>query len=137
MLTWNELKYLAANGVEIGAHTVTHPFLTELDHEAAWREISQCKHELEQQVGVEIRAFSYPNSRHNAEIREMVRQAGYAFAFGGSAALNARPVDRYNLARPCVYNRCGAAEFVFSLGTGLHLRQRYWDWRKQRSQRQA
>ena len=130
MLTWSELKYLASQGVEIGAHTVTHPFLPQLDHESAWKEISQCKRDIEEKVGVEVLAFSYPNSKYTQEIKELVRQAGYTLAFGGGTTLNQRTRDRYALTRPCIYNGCSAMEFGLSICTGLHARQHYWDWRK-------
>src|SRR2546427_3424135 len=71
MLTWSELRQLADAGMDIGAHSTSHPFLTELPAEQAWQEIHRSKQELEQHLGQEVAAFSYPNSRHNQAIREM------------------------------------------------------------------
>jgi peptidoglycan/xylan/chitin deacetylase (PgdA/CDA1 family) len=130
MLTWNELRQLANSGIEIGSHTISHPFLTEQKSKDAWEEIYKSKLEIERILGLEVQAFSYPNSKHDQSIRDMVRQAGYKLAFGGVSGLNHHDADRYNLYRSCVYNPCPVPEFVFSICTGLHLRERYWNWRK-------
>jgi peptidoglycan/xylan/chitin deacetylase (PgdA/CDA1 family) len=132
MLSWSNLRQLADAGIEIGAHTLSHPFLTDLEPKTAWEEIYSAKLEIEDHLGREVSAFSYPNSRHNQAIRDMVRQAGYRLAFGGSNGLNRKSTDRYNLCRPSVYNVCNRAEFVLSICTGVHARERYWKWRSDR-----
>lgn len=125
MLTWATLRRLANAGVEIGAHTLSHPFLTEIDSEAAWAEIYQSKCEIEDRLGLEVQAFSYPNSKQTPIIRDMVQKAGYRLAFGGSSGLNYKNTDRYNLNRPCVYNFCKVPEFLLSISTGIDARAHY------------
>src|SRR6478752_4779892 len=46
-----ELRELAAMGVEIGSHTVTHPVLTTLDEQCIFRELDESKKILEDQLG--------------------------------------------------------------------------------------
>ncbi len=125
MLTWSQLKQLADAGIEVGAHTVTHPFLTDIAPKSAWEEIHQAKLEIEDRLGREVQAFSYPNSKHNQLIREMVQRAGYRLAFGGSPGLSRRETDRYNLYRSCIYNFCKVPEFLLSISTGIDARIRY------------
>jgi peptidoglycan/xylan/chitin deacetylase (PgdA/CDA1 family) len=131
LLTWPQLRQLADAGVEVGAHTVTHPFLTEMAPERAWEEIHHAKHELEDRLGREVQAFSYPNSKHNPLIREMVQRAGYRLAFGGTSGLSRRETDRYNLYRPCIYNFCQVPEFLLSISTGVDVRTHCGNWRRQ------
>ena len=131
MLTWPQLRQLADAGMEVGAHTVTHPFLTEIAPERAWEEIHHAKHEIEDRLGREVQAFSYPNSKHNQLIREMVQRAGYRLAFGGNSGLSRRGTDRYNLCRPCIYNYCKVPEFLLSISTGVNVRTRYGNWIRQ------
>ena len=128
MLTWSQLRQLADAGVEVGAHTVTHPFLTEIAPERAWEEIHHAKHEIEDRLGREVQAFSYPNSKHNPLIREMVQRAGYRLAFGGNLGLSRRETDRYNLYRPCICNYCKVPEFLLSISTGVDVRTPYDNW---------
>ena len=125
MLTWSQLRQLADAGVEVGAHTVTHPFLTDIAPESGWEEIYLAKQEIEDRLGREVQAFSYPNSKHNQLIREMVQRAGYRLAFGGNSGLSHRETDRYNLCRPCIYNYCKVPEFLLSISTGVDVRTRY------------
>lgn len=42
-MSHKQLAELHAHGWDIGAHTLTHPYLTRLSPEDATREIAQCK----------------------------------------------------------------------------------------------
>jgi len=72
-------EWLAA-GHEIGAHTLTHPYLTRISFRDAREEIFASKRKLEDQFGVPIRHFCYPYGDWNESIRELVREAGYETA---------------------------------------------------------
>jgi hypothetical protein len=78
----SQLRDLAGAGFEIGAHTVTHPILTDLSGAALTREIVDCKHALEQIMGREVPSFAYPKGRRNAETMRRVKEAGYRAARG-------------------------------------------------------
>jgi len=77
-----DLYGLANAGFEIGAHTVTHPVLTEVSRAVATRELVQCKQSLENLLGREVTAFAYPKGRYNSAVVELVRKAGYRCARG-------------------------------------------------------
>jgi peptidoglycan-N-acetylglucosamine deacetylase len=77
-----ELRGLANAGFEIGAHTVTHPLLTELTASQVMSEVVQCKDTLEEILGKEVCSFAYPKGRFNAGVVERVAQAGYRCARG-------------------------------------------------------
>ncbi|MEE9217981.1 MAG: polysaccharide deacetylase family protein [Acidobacteriota bacterium] len=65
---------------EIGAHTLTHPELTELEPASARREIVKSRLWLERVTGAPVTAFCYPKGRSNPALRAMVREAGYTVA---------------------------------------------------------
>lgn len=69
-----------AEGFEIGAHTLTHPRLTQLDKSAASKEITDSKAYLEDVTGHEVNSFCYPYGLFNSEHVEIVRQAGFRYA---------------------------------------------------------
>lgn len=50
-------------GMQIGAHTVTHPILSLLTDEQARQEIQGSKHFLEQLLGERVGLFAYPNGK--------------------------------------------------------------------------
>lgn len=84
MLTAEQVRYLQATGMEIGAHTVNHPILAQLDQATARREIVGSKHYLEELLGQEVKLFAYPNGKSGQdylpEHKEMVRALGFAAA---------------------------------------------------------
>jgi peptidoglycan/xylan/chitin deacetylase (PgdA/CDA1 family) len=72
-------EWLAA-GHQIGAHTLTHPFLTRVSIREAREEIISSKKKLEDMFGIPIRHFCYPYGDRNVSIQDMVAEAGYATA---------------------------------------------------------
>jgi peptidoglycan/xylan/chitin deacetylase (PgdA/CDA1 family) len=80
-MTSKEVRALVGDGlVAIGAHTVTHPVLSGLGAAACHREITESKLSCETLIGAPVAAFAYPYGDFDAEAREAVKTAGFAFA---------------------------------------------------------
>lgn len=93
-LTARELRELIDWGWEIGAHTLSHPKLTEIGIEDAQREIVGSKQALEDVLGREVPWFAYPYGNYNDQLKEQVMNADYKLAFGtetGDGSLYAVP----------------------------------------------
>lgn len=94
-LTSDEAQSLAAcPGIEIGAHSVTHPVLPSLNPAAQSLEIRHSKQHLEKLLGRPITGFAYPFGDYSAETAELVRTAGFEFACttdGGGITRNSDP----------------------------------------------
>ena len=60
MLQWNQIRTMHVAGVEIGAHTLTHPTLSRLDPVAANYEIVASIRRVKEMVGRETITFAYP-----------------------------------------------------------------------------
>ncbi len=103
MLTRDMVVALDANGVEIGAHTVSHPILTSLDDDSARLEISAGKEQLEAILGKPVRFFAYPNGKVGKDFdqrhMDMVRAAGFDAAFTTEVGALTRDQNRYQLPR--------------------------------------
>jgi peptidoglycan/xylan/chitin deacetylase (PgdA/CDA1 family) len=54
------LRQLAAAGMSIGAHSLSHPILARASEELAWQEISESRNVLEKALGQTVWAFGYP-----------------------------------------------------------------------------
>jgi peptidoglycan/xylan/chitin deacetylase (PgdA/CDA1 family) len=83
-LTADQLKQLAASGMMIGSHTLTHPILSHTRAEAAWREISESRVALERVLDAPVAALAYPfGDPASVTVREieMADRAGYSCAF--------------------------------------------------------
>jgi peptidoglycan/xylan/chitin deacetylase (PgdA/CDA1 family) len=84
LLTRAELLQLASAGMTIGAHTLSHPMLSQLPPELAYAEIFESRTRLEAVLGKQVWAFAYPfgdPQSVNAQVLAMAQQAGYQAAF--------------------------------------------------------
>ena len=80
-ITADDVARLAAHPlIEIGAHTMSHPSLIDLDPADQHAEIVGSKRRLEAIVGKPVRFFSYPYGRFNDASLGIVREAGFAIA---------------------------------------------------------
>lgn len=98
LMDWKEIRALQESGAEFGGHTLTHQCLTDLDLQAARREILDCKHVLENELRREVKYFAYPFSAVAARERAIVQECEFAAAWGGPKG----PPDLFNLWRVCV-----------------------------------
>ena len=99
MLTWSQIAEIQAQGVECGAHSLSHPQLDLIGRAAARDEITGAKNQLEQRLGRPVETFAYPNGYYTATVRRLVREAGYRSACGVKHAMSARTDDCFALAR--------------------------------------
>lgn len=83
MLTWNEIEEISNNGIEIGAHTVTHPNLQEENPSKAECEIMESKREIEKHLKKNVRFLSYPFGRYTNRLLEIAENSGFEAVFGG------------------------------------------------------
>jgi peptidoglycan/xylan/chitin deacetylase (PgdA/CDA1 family) len=87
MLGWNEIKAMSKNKIEIGAHTITHPKLTQIDEDEARLEIIGSKMEIEKQIGKEVGFFAFPCGAYNQRLVNLVKQLGFKGAIGGDGVI--------------------------------------------------
>jgi len=84
MMTWDQVRALRTAGHMIGSHSLTHPNLAYVDESIQWREISESRTQLENQLGATVTHFSYPNPimypNFSSRTVESTRRAGYAMA---------------------------------------------------------
>lgn len=98
-MTFDEIAELAADGHEIGSHSMTHCLMPECDDEALTYELSESKHALEGRLGLEITSFCYPNGDSDLRTAKAVAGSGYRRAVTTSWGANGRNADRYRLSR--------------------------------------
>jgi peptidoglycan/xylan/chitin deacetylase (PgdA/CDA1 family) len=115
-MTWNMLREMAAApGIEIGSHSLEHKPLTDMPDTEAWISLVASKKTLEEKLGREIKAVSYPCGSFNKKILEMARGAGYAYGCAASHVHDRRLVgDPFLLRRIKISDSSGSA-FAFNL----------------------
>jgi peptidoglycan/xylan/chitin deacetylase (PgdA/CDA1 family) len=107
MLHWSQLRELAAAGVELGAHSHTHPHLDTLSVQATREEVVTSKTLLEDALGARVESFAYPNGYSSQAVRRVVREAGFTSACAVHNALGSPMDDPYRLARLTVLATTG------------------------------
>jgi peptidoglycan/xylan/chitin deacetylase (PgdA/CDA1 family) len=101
-LTSEELATLAAQGVAIGSHALTHRSLARLPPETQRTEVERSRAVLESVTGRPIRAFAYPfgtRADYSDATTAMLRAAGYRFAFTSQHGAVTSGVDSLALPR--------------------------------------
>lgn len=108
--------------IEVGAHTVTHPFLPALPPAAQWDEIRHSKARLEEITGSPVTSFAYPYGDYTAETAALVREAGFARACSTETDTVWRRTDPFRLPRVEVQDWDGE-EFARRLSKWLESRE--------------
>jgi peptidoglycan/xylan/chitin deacetylase (PgdA/CDA1 family) len=87
-ICWKQARAMAAGGVEIGSHTVTHPILTGLTDERLRRELRHSKAHIEAELGRKVETFCYPNGDYDSRVQSEAARAGYLCAATTEDGLN-------------------------------------------------
>ena len=74
MLSWDEIREMQSQGIEFGAHTLTHPDLTRLPPDRVEAEVCNSKALIEDALSAPVACFAYPYGRFDQRSREIVSQ---------------------------------------------------------------
>jgi peptidoglycan/xylan/chitin deacetylase (PgdA/CDA1 family) len=119
-LTGAQLRELGALGFEIGCHSMTHPYLPDLDVPGLQREIVDPKRQLEQILGRPVEHFSCPGGRYDQRVMEVVRQAGYRTMSTSETRMNSPQTDLYSLGRVAILRDASPKHLAkIASGSGL------------------
>lgn len=94
-VTADQVLEMDANGIQIGAHSVSHADLTRLSSDNLRHEVFDSKAALEALVGHPVLDFCYPYGRVNDGVRHAVEAAGFATATTTQSGLVHSAGDRY------------------------------------------
>lgn len=82
--TWDQVREMNRNGIEMGAHTATHPILTLISPSRVEEELCRSKQKIEEELGKPVTSFAYPNGGvkdFSSDIVELVKKTGFDLAF--------------------------------------------------------
>jgi len=109
MMSHDQVRSLRRMGMEIGAHTVTHPILTRLDARAAQDEMARSKRELESLLAEPVDLFAYPNGvptqDYGPQHAALARECGFAAAVSTAWGAASMRSDRFQLPRFTPWDR--------------------------------
>ncbi|MFD2228573.1 polysaccharide deacetylase family protein [Alkalimarinus sediminis] len=90
-LSWDQVKEMSANGIDIGSHSVTHPVMTKLELTDLRDELENSKRIIEQMLNKPVTGFCFPNGLSediNEEVQGEINRAGYQYALAAFPTLN-------------------------------------------------
>lgn len=76
-VTWDQVREMSEAGMEFGAHTYTHPDLTDKDTDYVVWQVVGSQEAIEERVGHEVRYFAYPSGAYDEHAVAVVRSAGF------------------------------------------------------------
>jgi peptidoglycan/xylan/chitin deacetylase (PgdA/CDA1 family) len=80
LMSADQVRELAAAGMEIGSHSTTHLRLPGVAAQQLEAEVSESRASLGELIGAQIRGFAYPYGSMDTAARHAVRDAGYDYA---------------------------------------------------------
>lgn len=106
-MTWQDLRLLQQEGVEIGNHSASHAYLLDrlpAETESAWRsrvadDLERSQAMFKKALGSSPRLFAYPYGEFSTELSRLVRGAGFVAAFGQQSGVITDGQDLYTLPR--------------------------------------
>ena len=73
LLEWKDIKEMAAQGIEFGAHSMNHPYLSRIALEEAEQEIAKSQNIIQESIGKEVSFFAYPYGAYTPEVQAIVK----------------------------------------------------------------
>jgi len=76
--TWDQLREMLANGMQMGSHTITHRNMGAVwrsSHAEAQQELQQSQQDMQVQLGIVIQQFCYPTGEPFHHEKPIVQQA--------------------------------------------------------------
>jgi peptidoglycan/xylan/chitin deacetylase (PgdA/CDA1 family)/glycosyltransferase involved in cell wall biosynthesis len=99
IMNTEQKKSFVDHGWEIGAHTLTHPHLTQLSDEDVLREVCESRDRIEQELQAKVVTFAYPYGTYDDRIKGLVRQSGFEFGIATDTGGRTIEDDRFAVFR--------------------------------------
>ncbi len=124
-LRWDEVREMARNGIEFGAHTRSHPILSRIEDNGRLRaEIEDSRRRIAEELGSPVLHFCYPNGTPadftDAAV-ECVKQSGFRTATTTTPGMNTVDEPRFRLKRFGMEPE-SPIEYALERAEGLHDR---------------
>ncbi len=99
-MTWDQLReMIAAGGVSVGNHGVTHGHMVRQGLETVRAEIADGAKRLRQELGKSPSILAYPYGEYGLAVRDIVQKQGLTAAFGQHSGAIGRTNDLFALPR--------------------------------------
>lgn len=80
LMNWDEVRTMARDGFEFGAHTLGHVVLTHEPLDVVEREVRESKAIIERELGTPVRDFAYCNGWYSDDVIDVLMRNGFRSA---------------------------------------------------------
>jgi peptidoglycan/xylan/chitin deacetylase (PgdA/CDA1 family) len=98
-MTWDQLREMAARGMSVQSHSVSHPDLREVTASKLKSELADSSQAIADEIGESSYVFCYPSGAYNQTVIEAVRAAGYLMAVATDKGSEGDPSAVYEMKR--------------------------------------
>ncbi len=117
LMTAEQIRYWAGQGIEFGAHSRTHPDLTKLSRPELEAEIDGSKNDLATLLGQPVVSFAYPYGQYDDAVSNLVR-SHFDLGFSIVEGINYLRGDPHLLRRTYIGPDDSLFEFALCVHTG-------------------
>jgi peptidoglycan/xylan/chitin deacetylase (PgdA/CDA1 family) len=103
-MTSEQVRELSRRGHEIGAHSVTHRILTQLDDPTLRVELEQPRSTLFGWSGIQVEGVCFPNGDYDDRVIAAARTAGYRYGCAVTRGVAMQGEDRMALSRRAIFS---------------------------------
>jgi peptidoglycan/xylan/chitin deacetylase (PgdA/CDA1 family) len=98
-MTWDQLREMAANGMSIQSHTVSHPDLRGVSATRLESELVGSRQAIADAIGQPSYALCYPSGAYNDTVIAAARSAGYVMAVATDKGREGDPAAVFEMKR--------------------------------------
>lgn len=120
-LTWDQVREMAAAGIEFGSHTVHHYELNQLSEQEIHTELTVSKALIEQQLQLPVVSLCYPRGAYKPLLRDLAKAAGYTSA----VMTQSKQETPYTLRRIGLYSHDDFGRFVLKVSPLFNILRRF------------
>ena len=121
---WEQLQQMAAAGMEIASHSVSHPDFGKNSDDVVRDQLDRSKRELEEKLGQPVSFFVYPagepfrfgTPQRQAQVMAIVQEAGYRGAVTARWNIQQDPAHPFALSRVRVSGGVDIQNFARNMG---------------------
>jgi peptidoglycan/xylan/chitin deacetylase (PgdA/CDA1 family) len=121
-MSWDQLRQLSDWGMSVQSHTVSHPFLSELERDRLREELTLSKLVLDRELGQETTQIALPGGNGpKRSLRSLLGEAGYRVVAGSRWGRNADGAEAYDatkLVRRCTVPQSPTPDLARRVVTG-------------------
>ena len=110
-MNWDQIKEIAKEQfVNIGNHGYSHEYLVDMKNDEIMNDINRAKADYKNNIGYNSSFFSYPFGEYSNNLKTIVKNLGFKYAFGQHSGVVDETKDFYELPRFPINENYGKIE---------------------------